>query len=83
MTGVEGKVSVEDFLEAIRKKRSFVLGTESNLLNKAVSTLGKEARIMAHKNSFSVLKGQAKLNVAHYRDRWRNWVGRGKTAKRL
>ena len=83
LTGVESQVGLQGFLEAIRKRKSFVVGTESGLLDKAFLTVEKEARILTRSKGFTVTKGQVRLNYAHLKSKLRTLVEQRRRKKQL
>lgn len=74
VTGVEGKVKVEEFLERIRKRRSFVIGMESNFFTKTFETVLKEAHILTSPKGMKVAQGNLKLAFGYYKFKLNDWV---------
>ncbi|HLD05025.1 MAG TPA: PHP-associated domain-containing protein [Candidatus Nanoarchaeia archaeon] len=81
VTGAEGKVSVEEFLESIRKRQSFVIGRESNLLSKTFEAVSKEAYILTSPKGMKVVHGNLKLAFGHYKYKLKDWVENRKKMK--
>ncbi len=78
LTGMVGTLNCKEFLEGILHRRSFVIGTESNWLDKAWTTLTKEARILTHTEGLRIAKGQVKLGYGYYTEKLKDWVNHRK-----
>lgn len=81
LTGVGEKVGLEEFLESIRKKNSFVVGKESNFLTKTVDAVSKEACILTSPSGVKVVRGNLKLAYGHYKYKLKDWVNQHKSGR--
>ncbi len=82
LTGVGGKIGIEEFLESIRKKKSFVVGKESGFLTKTFEAVSKEACILASPSGMKVARGNLKLAYGHYKYKLKDWVKNHKTSSK-